>query len=117
MSLPTEVLSMVFEYLKDLDLIEASAICKQWNSASKSARISEKLVEVDQLFKDKGCLLKTYRNHFETFRYDIYWEILNRLKDEKLFILKKEIFHRIFFSILPFRIWSHSHLALLQISI
>ena len=54
MSLPTEVLSMVFEYLKDLDLIEASAVCKQWNSASKLARISEKLVEVDQLFKDKG---------------------------------------------------------------
>ena len=54
MSLPTEVLSMVFEYLKDLDLIEASAVCKQWNSASKSARISEKLVEVDQLFKNKG---------------------------------------------------------------
>ena len=77
MSLPTEVLAMVFEYLKDLDLIEASAVCKQWNSASKSARFSEKLVEVNQLFKDKGWLLKTHRNHFETFRYGVYWEILN----------------------------------------
>ena len=37
MSLLTEVLCMVFKYLKDLDLIEASAVCKQWNSTSKLA--------------------------------------------------------------------------------
>ena len=47
MSLLTEVLCMVFKYLKDLDLIEASAVCKQWNSTSKSARFSAKLVEVN----------------------------------------------------------------------
>ena len=52
-------------------------------------------------------LLKTYRNHFEAFRHDVYWEILDVLKDEKVLVLNKEIFHRIFFSILPFRIWSH----------
>ena len=107
MSLPTGVLRTVFKYLNDPDLIEVSAVCKHWNLASKSARFSAKLVEVNQLFKDKHWLLKTYRNHFEAFRHDVYWEILDLLKDEKVFVLNKEIFHRIFFSILPFRIWSH----------
>ena len=65
------------------------------------------MVDVNQLFKDKTWLLKTCRNHSETFRFDDYWEILKRLKDEKVFIQKKEIFHIIFFSILPFRVWFH----------
>ena len=107
MFFPIEVLWMVFKYLKGLDLIEVSAVCKQWNLASKSARFSAKLTEVNQLFKDKGWLLKTYRHHFEAFRYEVYWEILNQLKREKVFILNREIFHRMFFSILSFRIWSH----------
>ena len=42
--LPTEVLSTVFKYLNDLDLIEVPAACKHWNLASKSARFSAKLV-------------------------------------------------------------------------
>ena len=60
MFLPTEVLRTVFKYLNDLDLIEVPAASKHWNLASKSARFSAKLVEVNQLFKDKDWLLKTY---------------------------------------------------------
>ena len=53
MSLPTEVLRTVFKYLYDVDLIEVSGLCKHWNLASKSARFSAKLVEVNQLFNIK----------------------------------------------------------------
>ena len=107
MSLPTEVCCGIFGYLKDLDLIEVSALCKEWNISSKSTTYSAKLAEANQLFTDKGWLFKTYQKHFESFKYDVYWEILNRLRDEKVFILEKEIFDRMFFSILLFCIWSH----------
>ena len=51
--------------------------------------------------------MKTYRKHFESFRYDVYWEILNRLRDEKVFILETEIFYRMYYSVLTYRVWSH----------
>ena len=51
--------------------------------------------------------MKTYRKQFESFRDDIYWETLNSLKDENVFVLEREIFDRMFYSVLPFRIWSH----------
>lgn len=59
------------------------------------------------MFKDKDWLLKSYRKHFERFRDDVYWKILNVLQDEKVFDLEREVFYRIYYSILPFRIWSH----------
>ena len=79
MCLSIEVWRIIFTYLRDLDSIEVSALCKEWNFAVKSARFSTKLAEVNQLCRDKSWLLKTYRNYFDTFKLEAYWEILNRL--------------------------------------
>ena len=45
--------------------------------------------------------------NFDRFRDEVYWDILTVLEDEKVLILEREIFDRMFYSILPFRIWSH----------
>ena len=63
--------------------------------------------ETNGLFTDKIWCLKSYKKHFESFQYDVYWEILNVLKDEKVFVLGKEIFERMYYWVLPFRVWSH----------
>ena len=72
MSLPMSFLCLLFEYLNDIDLIEVSAVCKYWNFATKTARLSSKLKETNELFKDRDWLLKTYRKQFEVFRDDIF---------------------------------------------
>ena len=43
MDLPIEVISLIFEYLKDIDLIEVSAVCNHWNYAVKTVRFTSKL--------------------------------------------------------------------------
>lgn len=45
--------------------------------------------------------------HFDRFRDEVFWNILTDLQNEKALILETEIFDLMFYSILPFRIWSH----------
>lgn len=45
--------------------------------------------------------------HFHRFRDKVCWDILTFLQDEKVLILEREIFDRMFYSVLPFRIWCH----------
>ena len=117
-SLPIEVLPLVFEYLRDLDLIEVSEVWKEWNYAVKTARFISKLKETNGIFTDKIWLLKSYKKHFQSFQYDVYWEILNVLKNEKVFVLEKEIFGSTFSCLVSYvvllyiTIWSR-HLSVL----
>ena len=53
MSFPTEVLSTTFKCLRDIALIEASAVCTEWYHTAKTARFTAKLEETNQLFLDK----------------------------------------------------------------
>ena len=42
-TVPIEVLSLIFDYFKNIDLIEASAVCKKWYEVEvffKAERIS-----------------------------------------------------------------------------
>ena len=98
-----DVFSFIFQYLKQIDLIEASAVCKKWYSVISITAFGFKLKETEELFHDRDWLLKTYIKHF---RDSVYWDCLNVLSDDKLFVVEKEIMERMFYSILSFRIWS-----------
>ena len=37
----------------------------------------------------------------------MYWEIINYVSAEKPKVLEKEVYDRMFYSVLPFRVWSH----------
>ena len=104
--LPMDVFSFIFQYLKQIDLIEASAVCKKWYKVISITAFGFKLKETEELFHDRDWLLKTYIKHFDRFRDSVYWDCLNVLADDKLFVVEKEIMERMFYSILPFRIWS-----------
>ena len=51
-----EVLSFIFQYLKQIDLIEASAVCKKWYRVISTAAFGFKLKETDELFHDRLAL-------------------------------------------------------------
>ena len=95
-----EVLSFIFQYLKQIYLIEASAVCKKWYRVITTIAFGFKLKEADELFHDRDWLLKTYSKHFDRFRDSVYWDCLNVLSDDKLFVAEKEIMERMFYSIL-----------------
>ena len=98
---------MVFEHLRDIYLIEASAVCKDWNSIVQTQEFISKLKETHKIHTDRDWLMKSYRTNFDRFRNDMYWEIRNYLSAEKLEVLEKEVYNRMFYSVLLFCVWSH----------
>ena len=97
---------LVFKHLRGIDLIEASAACKDWNHVVQTRFIS-KLKETHKIHTDREWLMKSYRKNFDRFQNDIYWDIINYLSVEKIAVLEREIYERMFYSVLPFRVWSH----------
>lgn len=70
--LPVEVLNDVFKYLKQVDLIEVSAVCKKWRSVIWTKSFHLKINETNQFFRDKDWLLKSYLKHFDRFKDEVY---------------------------------------------
>lgn len=60
MDLPEVVLSEIFKYLKRVDFIDASTVCKKWRNVIWNGDFSEKVKKTNQLFNDKQRLIKTY---------------------------------------------------------
>ena len=107
-TVPIEVLSLIFDYFKNIDLIEASAVCKKWYEVARiKQRYFSKLKESHKIFVDKSWLIKTYEITFDRFSKDMYRDVINYLTIEKLDVLRFEIYQRMYYYILPFRIWSH----------
>ena len=98
---------MVFKYVKYFNLIEASAVSTEWYFIAKTSIFTAKLKETNQFFLDKDWLLNIYKKHFIRFRDNVYWDILNVLQHEKVFIVESEIFGRMLYSVLPFCDWCH----------
>ena len=105
--LPVEILSAVFKSLRQIDLIEASSVCKLWHSIIQTESFCSKLKETDGLFHDGQWIIKTYFRHFERFGATAYWECVGALPIEVLPKAETEILERMFHSVLPFRVWYH----------
>ena len=98
---------MAFKHLRDIDLTEAPAVFQDWNSVVQTQKFISKLKETHKIHTDREWLMKSYRKNFDRLRNDMYWEIRNYLSVEKLEELEKEVYDRMFYSVLPFRVWSH----------
>lgn len=99
---------MVFNYLRDIDLIKVSAVSTQWNSIVKlKQKFSSKFKGSQKLNFVKDWLLKSYKATFNRLRNDTYWEIIKYLSVENLGVLEYELYNRMYYSILPFRVWSY----------
>ena len=105
--LPVEILCTVFKYLRQIDLIEASSVCKLWHNIIQTEVFRAKLKETENLFHDRPWLLKTYFKHFERFAATVYWECVGAILGEVLPKVETEILDRMFYSVFPFRVWSH----------
>ena len=89
-------------------MVEVSAVCKDFYSICSIKQLYlSKLKESHNIFFDRDWPLKSYRKTIERFHGDMYWEIINYLPVEKFQVLRRELHYRLYYSILPFRFWSH----------
>ena len=100
--LSIEVWYFIFKYLRYIDLIEVSAVCKEWNMIIQKGKLISKLKESQIIFTDRDWHMKSYKKNLDRFWNDMYWEIINYLSLEKIQVLKREVYDRIFYSVFPF---------------
>ena len=116
--LPVEILSALFKFLRQIDLIKASSACKLWHSIIQTESFCSKLKETDGLFYHRlketdglfyhrQWLIKTYFRHFERFGATVYWECVGALPIEVFSKVENGILERMFHSVLPYRVWYH----------
>ena len=107
MDIPIEVWAIIFSYLRLNDLIEISSVCKTFYClCQKNYFYVKKLHESRDIFKDRSWLFQSYRKLLERFYFGIYREILLYFRMTHIHMLKKEIFYRLYYSLLPFRVWN-----------
>lgn len=106
MNLPEVVLSEVFTYLKRVDLVDASTVCKKWRGIIWSRDFSEKVKKTNQLFNDREWLIKTFEKNFDRFQSEVYWECLSVLPKSIVDSIDNEV-QRMFCGVLPNGVWSH----------
>ena len=93
MNLPIEVWAIVFKYLRLIDLVEISCVCKTfYRLCEKYQYYAKKLRESNDICKEKSWLVETYKKLLERFYFAIYREIVVYFPVSKIHCLKKKIF-------------------------
>ena len=112
MDLRIEVWAIIFSYLRLNDLIEISCVCKIFCClCQKNDFYVKKLHESRDIFKGRSWLFQSYRKLHESFYFGISREILLYFSTSHIHMLRKEISYRLYYSLLPFRIWNHVFLC------
>ena len=71
----------------------------------------KKLRESKNIFKDGPWLIETYKKLLERFYFGVYREMVVGFPVSHVHVFKKEIYSRLYYSILPFHVWSHVFLC------
>ena len=106
--IPNKVSTIIFCYLRLIDLIEVSAACKRFYRVIHTMPYYvKKLDESKELFTSRDFLLEAYENIFKRFYDGVKWDVLDIVCMNKLDKLNHELFSRTYFEIMPFHVWSH----------
>lgn len=104
----TEVWTIFFRYLRLVDLVEVSAVCKEFYSlVNELLTYVNRLQDFQNLFCDKVRLRESYNKLFQLFYYAVKYDLFTELPIESIYGLRQELFYRLYYSILPFRVLCH----------
>ena len=93
--------------------MEASAVCKLFYHASRKNKLFiKKLDDSRKLFTcDKRIFDTRYGDVFISFSNQLFVYFEKYVNEEKLFLVKDALMNRFYYSVLPFRVWSHIFLC------
>ena len=103
-----EVWAMIFKYFRLTDLVNVSSVCKELYYVRQGMSFyNNKLNDSKQLFFGKDWLIKTYKKTTEQFYYGVFCDVITYVLIENIHMLKTKLFCRLYYSVLPFRVWHH----------
>ena len=108
MNLPIKVWAIILKYLRLINLVEISCVSKTfYRICEKNQYYVKKLRESKDIFKDRSWLIETYEKLLERFYSAVYREVVVNLPISQVHVFRKEIYSRLYYSLLPFRVWNH----------
>ena len=112
MNLPIEVWDLIFTYLRLIDLVEISCVCKTFYDICEKNQYYVKILrESKDIFKDRTWLIETYKQLLERFYLGVYKEIVVGFPVSHVHVFRKTIYSQLCYSSLPFRVWNHVFLC------
>ena len=109
MDLQFEVLVIISSYLTPNDIMEISVVCKLFYHVSRKIKLFvKKLNDSRELFKgDKLIFDCRYNDVFISFSNQLFVYLEKHVNEENLFLVKDVLMDRLYYSVLPFRVWNH----------
>ena len=113
MNLPVKVWTIIFSYLHPNDLIGISVTCKLFYHLSRKNELYiRKMEDVKKLFKDYKDWSGCYYDLLVNFSYLICFRLKKYgVNENNLYLAKSVIMNKLFYSILPFRVWNRLFLC------
>lgn len=85
----TEVWTIFFRYLRLVDLVEVSAVCKEFYSlVNELLTYVNRLQDFQNLFCDKVRLRESYNKLFQLFYYAVKYDLFTELPIESIYALR-----------------------------
>ena len=108
MNLPIEVIVIILSYFKIKDLIEVSSVCKTYNLVVRQNKFfCRKLLGSKTLFNNERFLFDYCYDSCVCFSYDLCEYLKKYVCESYLDCLIDVMVDKVYYSILPFRIWNH----------
>ena len=114
MDLPFEVLAIIFSYLTPNDIMEASAVCKLFYHISRKIKLFVKKLHDSRKLYNRGnnkWIISYYSHVFVSFPNQLFVYLKENVNEENLFLAKNVIMDRLYYLVLPFRVWNHLFLC------
>lgn len=114
MDLPPEVVVLVFSYLTLNDIIDASAACELfYNISRRNELFVRNLDDSLKLFTWIGKYSFNYQcmKFFDVFSVRLFVSLKKYVKEDCLSRVKNIVMDRLYYSVLPFRVWNHLFLC------
>ena len=94
-------------------MTEASAVCKLfYHNSRKNKFFIKRLDDSRKLFTcDKWIFHSCYGDVFISFSNQLFVYLEKYVNEEKLFLVRDVLMNRLYYSVLPFRVWNHIFLC------
>ena len=103
---------VIFSYLKIKDLNEVSSVCKTYYLAVRQNKFfRRKLLDSKTLFNNERFVFDYYYDSCVCFSYDLCEYLMKYVCESNLHRLRDVMVDKVYYSILPFRIWNHIFLC------
>ena len=108
MDFPIEVWRIIFSFLPLNEIIEVSAVCKEFYCETRKNKFfMEKMSETRRLYRNERTLYEYYHYSIMCLSFQLSTNLKDYVSGENLLRAREILSRNVYYQILPFRFWNH----------